>query len=83
MYERMTEQGRAVIDGAHVAAPRPGHDYVGTEHVLLALTHDPSGAALLSELGVDEEDVQAAIARRDQARPAPERPPPAALRTSG
>jgi ATP-dependent Clp protease ATP-binding subunit ClpA len=160
VYERMTEQGRAVIDGAHVAAQRLGHDYVGTEHVLLALTrtpcaarrileslglseqrvhakvveligvgtpsatpaavptaltapaqrvldrshteardlghahtdaehillalaHDPSGAALLSELGVDEGDVQAAIARHHQARPAPEPPPPAALRTTG
>jgi ATP-dependent Clp protease ATP-binding subunit ClpA len=42
-------------------ARRRGHSYVGTEHVLLALTRNrESGAArLLRELGVTHEDIEA------------------------
>ena len=83
MDARLTEQGRAVIDGAHTAAAGLGHAYVGTEHMLLALAHDPSGAALLSELGVDQREVEAAIARHHRTTPSPEPSPPAAVTTGG
>jgi ATP-dependent Clp protease ATP-binding subunit ClpA len=84
VHERLTEQGRAVIDGAHTAAASFGSAYVGTEHVLLALTRTPCAARrILESLGVDEGDVQAAIARHHHATRASEPPSPAALRTSG
>jgi ATP-dependent Clp protease ATP-binding subunit ClpA len=40
-------------------ARRLGHGYIGTEHVLLALVHDPRGGAtrVLSELGVTPESI--------------------------
>jgi hypothetical protein len=41
-------------------ARRLGHSYVGTEHVLLALTRDPEGGAtkVLSRLGVTHGDIK-------------------------
>lgn len=47
-------------------ARRLGHDYVGTEHVLMALARGREGAAarLLCELGVTAEAVERALARR-------------------
>jgi ATP-dependent Clp protease ATP-binding subunit ClpA len=50
---------RYLVAGADEARRR-GHSYVGTEHVLLALTSDPhSGATrLLAELGVTPADIK-------------------------
>jgi ATP-dependent Clp protease ATP-binding subunit ClpA len=41
-------------------ALRLGHSYVGTEHLLLALVHDPHGGAtrVLMELGVTAESIE-------------------------
>lgn len=46
-------------------ARRLGHSYVGTEHVLLALIHDPDGGvtALLRQLGVSTDTVEERLAR--------------------
>ena len=58
----MTEQGRAVIDGAHIAAAGLGHAYVGTEHMLLALTRTPCAARpILESLGLSEQRVHAKV----------------------
>jgi ATP-dependent Clp protease ATP-binding subunit ClpA len=48
-----------LIAGADKAR-RLGHGYVGTEHVLLALTSDPHGGAtrVLAELGVTHADIR-------------------------
>jgi ATP-dependent Clp protease ATP-binding subunit ClpA len=48
-----------LIAGADEARRR-GHGYVGTEHVLLALTRDPEGGAarVLAELGVTHGDIE-------------------------
>jgi ATP-dependent Clp protease ATP-binding subunit ClpA len=51
-------------------ALRLGHNYVGTEHVLLALLELEDGSGLLAGLGVDraavEEHVTAALAAMQQ-----------------
>jgi hypothetical protein len=49
--------------GAELAR-RLGHNYVGTEHVLSVLIHDPEGPAarLLAELGVGPDAVEGALA---------------------
>ena len=50
---------RYLVAGAEEAR-QFGHSYVGTEHVLLALTREPEGAAakVLSQLGVTHEDIK-------------------------
>lgn len=50
---------RYLVAGADEARGR-GHGYVGTEHVLLALTSDPHGGAtrVLAELGVTPADIR-------------------------
>src|SRR3954447_2545496 len=45
-------QARAVLETTLAVALRYGHNYVGTEHILLALLESPAGA-LLTGLGVD------------------------------
>src|ERR671920_380025 len=42
-------------------ALRLGHDYVGTEHILLALLEVEDGSGVLSGLGVDKAAAEAAI----------------------
>ena len=42
-------------------ADRLGHEYIGTEHVVLALTRDADGAALLPRLGAEPESVRAML----------------------
>ena len=72
-----------VLDRSHAEAKDLGHATTDAEHILLALAHDPSGAALLSELGVDQREVEAAIARHHRTTPSPEPSPPAAVTTGG
>ena len=36
-------------------ALRLGHNYIGTEHILLALLEHEDGSGVLSELGVDRQ----------------------------
>ena len=40
-------------------ALRPGHDHIGTEHLLLALLEAEDGAGLLTGLGVDKSAAEA------------------------
>jgi ATP-dependent Clp protease ATP-binding subunit ClpA len=44
-------------------ALRLGHNYIGTEHILLALLEHEGGTGLLSGLGVDKAAVEANIAK--------------------
>ena len=44
-------------------ALRLGHNYIGTEHILLALLEHEGGAGLLSGLGVDKAAAEAGIAK--------------------
>jgi ATP-dependent Clp protease ATP-binding subunit ClpA len=45
VYERFTDQARTVMQTANEEARRRGHEYIGTEHILLALAKDGSGVA--------------------------------------
>src|SRR5437762_4607088 len=65
MYERFTGQARRVVLLAHREAHRFGHDYVGTEHVLLGVLQEGSGrvAALLQAFAVSVETVRLEMER--------------------
>ena len=61
--ERVTERARRAIDAATVAARALGHNYVGTEHLLLGLFAEPEALAAkaLAEAGVDRAAVEAKV----------------------
>jgi hypothetical protein len=54
-------QAKKALELTFREAHRLGHDYVGTEHVLLALLEVEGGAGVLSGLGVDKVAVEAAV----------------------
>jgi ATP-dependent Clp protease ATP-binding subunit ClpA len=53
---RPTPRVEQTLKRAGSEAARRGHDYLGTEHLLLAIIADPDGIAgrVLRDLGVDE-----------------------------
>ncbi len=55
MFERFTGRARMVLSQANEQAQRFGHEQIGTEHILLGLLKEGSGAgaALLKNQGVD------------------------------
>jgi hypothetical protein len=55
MYERFTERARRVFQLANQEAQRLGHEYIGTEHILLGLLREGSGVAaqVLQDLTLD------------------------------
>jgi ATP-dependent Clp protease ATP-binding subunit ClpA len=59
-------QARKALEFTFREALRMGHNYIGTEHILLALLELEDGTGVLTELGVDkataEGDVAAAVA---------------------
>ena len=59
-----TPRGFQVISGALDEAVSLGHNYIGTEHLLLALFRDPESMAaqLLAEFGLDADAVRAEVA---------------------
>ena len=63
MFERFTERARQVIVLAQDEARGLGHDYIGTEHILLALLREEEGlgARTLREAGVSLADVRRRI----------------------
>jgi ATP-dependent Clp protease ATP-binding subunit ClpA len=92
MFERFTETARAVVVQAQFEARELQHEFVGTEHLLLALLEDPAGsiAAALRDSGVDQARVRDEIVRRVGPPPAGTDPLPdtdgedaAALRAIG
>jgi ATP-dependent Clp protease ATP-binding subunit ClpC len=60
---RLAGDARAVVDLANEIAHEFGLEYVGTEHILLAiLRHDDNvGARALHNLGIDEDGVRVAL----------------------
>jgi ATP-dependent Clp protease ATP-binding subunit ClpC len=60
MFERFTDRARRVVVLAQEEARMLNHDYIGTEHVLLALIHEGSGVAAraLESLGITREAVR-------------------------
>ena len=63
MFGRFTERAQKVLFLAQEEARRLGHDYVGTEHLLLGLIREGSGIAAktLLSMGVDLATVQQEI----------------------
>ena len=55
MFERFTERARKVIILAREEAIRLGHNFVGTEHLLLGLVREGDGlaTAILKKLSVN------------------------------
>ena len=63
MFERFTERARKVIILAREEAIRLGHNFVGTEHLLLGLIREGDGlaVAILKKLNVSISALKAEI----------------------
>ena len=63
MINRFTQKAQGALQFTLQAAAEMGHTYIGSEHLLLGLLHEPSSIAArcLSERGVDRETVRAAV----------------------
>ena len=62
-FEKFSERARRVLSMGQEEAQRFNHIYIGTEHLLLALTRDTEGVAarVLSGLGADLSHVRSAV----------------------
>jgi hypothetical protein len=74
-----TPQAKRTLELALREALQLGHDYIGTEHILLGIVRDPGcrGASILSELGVDQAAIRGRVIELRPAsapRPASARP---------
>jgi ATP-dependent Clp protease ATP-binding subunit ClpC len=58
-----TPRGKRLLESALEEARQLGHDYIGTEHLLLGLTHDGQGLAvrILENMGIDRLEVRAKV----------------------
>ncbi len=65
MYEKLTEKAQKVFKHARQEAQRMGHQYIGTEHLLLGLVREGTGVAatVLQRLGVDPKRVRFEVER--------------------
>jgi ATP-dependent Clp protease ATP-binding subunit ClpA len=73
MFERFTRPARSVVMGAQEQARGLGHNFIGTEHLLLSLLEPDSGgpAEILRDAGLRHDDVVAQIQRLIGSRPEP------------
>ena len=60
MFERFTDQARRVVVQAQEEARTLGHNYIGTEHILLGLLSEPEGLAAqaLGSLEINQDTVR-------------------------
>jgi len=65
-YDRFTERARRVINYAKHEAQRLGHEYIGTEHLLLGVLREGTGMAytILQRLDVDPKRVRLEVEKR-------------------
>jgi ATP-dependent Clp protease ATP-binding subunit ClpC len=65
MFEKFTERGRKVIIFAKEEAEKRQNDYLGTEHLLLALLREEDGlpVAILKKMGLTVEELRMEIER--------------------
>jgi ATP-dependent Clp protease ATP-binding subunit ClpA len=63
MFERFTDRARRVVVLAQEEARLLGHNYIGTEHILLGLIHEAEGVAAktLAQLGISAEAVRSRV----------------------
>lgn len=66
MFEKFTERGRKVIIYAREEAEKRQNDYLGTEHLLLALLREEEGvsSAIIKKMGISTEEIRMEIERR-------------------
>ncbi len=66
MYDRFTEKAKKVISYAKQEAQRLGHEYIGTEHLLLGVLREGTGMAytILQRLDVDPKRIRLEIEKR-------------------
>ena len=66
MFEKFTERGRKVIIYAREEAEKRQNDYLGTEHLLLALLREDEGisAAIIKKMGISIEEVRMEVERK-------------------
>jgi ATP-dependent Clp protease ATP-binding subunit ClpA len=69
MFDRLTEQARAVVVATHEEAAELGHGWIGTEHLVLGLARLEGderavGPRLLRELGPGEQAVRDHVLKR-------------------
>src|SRR5881296_543210 len=65
MFERFTDKGRKIIILAREEAERHQNDYLGTEHLVLAILRESDGIALmiLKKMGLSSEQIRLEIER--------------------
>jgi ATP-dependent Clp protease ATP-binding subunit ClpC len=65
MFERFTDKGRKIIILAREEAERHQNDYLGTEHLVLAILRETDGIALmiLKKMGLSTEQIRLEIER--------------------
>jgi ATP-dependent Clp protease ATP-binding subunit ClpA len=63
MFERFTREARAVVERAQDEAAALGHDYLGTEHLLLGIA---AGGGLPASLGLEHHTLRTAIGGSSQ-----------------
>jgi ATP-dependent Clp protease ATP-binding subunit ClpC len=65
MFEKFTERGRKVIIYAKEEAEKRQNDYLGTEHLLLAILREEDGlpVAILKRMGITREEIRMEIER--------------------
>lgn len=62
MFERFTTEARSIVVGAQEEARLLKHNYIGTEHLLLAMLRPETGtAAVLRTVGIGLEPTRAAV----------------------
>ena len=76
MFDRLTERARKVMALARREALRLKHDYVGTEHMLLALVEEGTGVAsvVLKDMGTERSVLREAVERAVTPGPEPVAP---------
>jgi ATP-dependent Clp protease ATP-binding subunit ClpC len=62
LLERFSDRGRQVVVSASDEAAALGHDYVGSEHLLLAVAED-EGETFLGPIGVTPERIRSLVVR--------------------
>ena len=62
-FDKFTERARKVLSLAQEEAQRFQHNYIGTEHLLLALIHESKGVAaeVLGNLEIDTNEIRETI----------------------
>ncbi|MFP4058541.1 MAG: ATP-dependent Clp protease ATP-binding subunit [Candidatus Brocadiia bacterium] len=76
MFDRFTERARKVMSLARLEAQRFQNDYVGSEHILLALLKEGTGVAsvVLKKMGVELKEIRGEVEKTVDRGPQPVSP---------